>query len=158
MKKVFAVTVLAACLVAHESRAGEWVWLIGGEETCTNCLTDRVAGSSSTAMEQVWIEGFLSGSNWALSQSYGRGNSSEDLWHYVNAYRRVHPREHQPGGGTPDECAFEAPMKRVRQASRGWSQTLASPFCTPDVRRARGGLGLFGSPYGCGGRATTRAV
>jgi hypothetical protein len=44
-------------------------------------------------MEQVWIEGFLSGSNWALSQSYGRGDTSEDLWHYVDAYCRVHPSE-----------------------------------------------------------------
>jgi hypothetical protein len=27
-------------------------------------------GPSETAMEQVWIEEFLRGSNWALSQSY----------------------------------------------------------------------------------------
>ena len=44
-------------------------------------------------MEQVWIEGFLSGSNWALAQAYGRGDSGEDLWHHVDAYCGVHPSE-----------------------------------------------------------------
>jgi len=93
MKRISAAMALAACLVAHESRAGEWVWLIGGEETCTKWLTERVAGSSGPAMEQVWIEGFLSGSNWALSQAYGRGDSGEVLWHYIDAYCRARPSD-----------------------------------------------------------------
>jgi hypothetical protein len=90
------MALITGTLVAGNSQAGsngEWVWVIGGEETCARWLTDRVKGPDAASSDQIWLEGFLSGSNWAQAATYGRGDSGEFLWHYIDAYCRVHPSE-----------------------------------------------------------------
>jgi hypothetical protein len=94
MKRIRAAIALLACLLmAHESNAGEYIWAIGGEQPCAEWTADRLRGSKAAAIEEIWIEGFLTGANWAQAAAHGRGDSDEFLWSFIDAYCRARPSD-----------------------------------------------------------------